>query len=104
MVVTVKDKKAIREIFQNEFNRIVGANNPKIRNIMFLVGHLKEYHEAQIGLIQKLNNVTVQMNNDQAKMRILEKFIDDMGMVDSYQKWLKTLDRDLDKAENDAQP
>lgn len=103
-LLTVKDKKKIREIFQKEFDRILGVNDPKMRNINYLIETIRKMEIYQNDLGEKLNGMIQQIAQEQGKIQLLEKFIDESELAEKYQEFLKILNEELDHAEETIQP
>ena len=105
-MINSKDAEKITKYIRDELKRMFGmeGNQKKALNLHFLISSLRSLEEINTMLGQKLNDVAGQMDRDQAKMRILEKFIDDEGLVAKYQIFLDKMNTDLDKAEDIVQP
>ena len=99
MVLQEKDIKIVRKLVRKEVEDIIVGNDPKILNMNFLITKLRELDAYQLEVVQKLNGVIQQMNTDQAKIILLEKFIDRKELGNEYQEFLIKLEEKFVKEE-----
>ena len=94
MVIHSKDMEKIMKGVREEFQRLLGiqGNQKKAMNIHFLITKVREADAYQLELVQKLNGVIKQMNADQAKIILLENFIDRKELGNEYQEFLIKLE------------
>ena len=97
-------KSEIRGIVQKEMNKILGIDSSKMRNIHYLIEAIQTNVTYSQNLESKLQGVTGQIALEQAKIRILEKFIDDSELTEKYQEFLNKMNNDLDNADKVSQP
>lgn len=105
-MISKADLDKIDKLVTDRMNTIlgIGQHKKKAINIHYLIESLRGKDDLIVDYAERLNGVTQQMTRDQAKILLLEKFIDENELAEKYQEFLDALNAELDQVDEKVKP